>query len=51
MKGTSLKALRSPLARKGQSLVEAVVAIGIALIVITGLVVLAAFTPEASPLR
>ena len=41
MKGTSLKAPRSLLARKGQSLVEAVVAIGIALIVITGLVVLA----------
>ncbi|OGC38001.1 hypothetical protein A2155_01905 [candidate division WWE3 bacterium RBG_16_52_45] len=41
MKGTSLKALRSIRARKGQSLVEAVVAIGIALIVVTGLVVLA----------
>lgn len=41
MKGTSLKAILSPRARKGQSLVEAVVAIGISLVVITGLVVLA----------
>jgi Tfp pilus assembly protein PilV len=41
MKGTSLKAMRSPLARSGQSLVEAIVAVGITLLVITGLVVLA----------
>lgn len=33
--------MRSPLARKGQSLVEAIVAIGITVLVITGLVVLA----------
>src|SRR3989304_7070908 len=58
MKGTSLKAMRLPLAlnkvrvrglslgvrnspRSGQSLVEAIVAIGITVLVITGLVVLA----------
>jgi len=41
MKGTSLKAMRLPLARSGQSLVEAIVAVGITLLVITGLVVLA----------
>src|SRR3989304_8805507 len=41
MKGTSLKAMRLPLARSGQSRGEAIVAGGSSLWVITGLVVLA----------
>ncbi len=41
MSETSSKVLLSPRALKGQSLVEAIVAIGITILVVTGLVVLA----------
>src|SRR3970282_1472660 len=50
MKGTSLKAMRLPLARSGQSLVEAIVAVGITLLVITGLVVLAVWAVHSATL-
>lgn len=41
MKGTSLKVMHLLRVRRGQSLIEAIIALAIALIVITGLVVLA----------